>query len=121
MSDCAFRHGNIEIAVAAVKQGAYDFIEKPLSLEKVLLSIQNAMQIGQLVAENQALKEKISRDYEMIGESPVINKLKKQIEKELVEKAFRITGGNVAKTARILNVPRGTLRYKLEKYQLTSD
>jgi DNA-binding NtrC family response regulator len=44
-----------------------------------------------------------------------------QVEKELVEKAFRITGGNVAKTARILNVPRGTLRYKLEKYNLTSD
>jgi DNA-binding NtrC family response regulator len=44
-----------------------------------------------------------------------------QVEKELVEKAFRITGGNVAKTARILNVPRGTLRYKLEKYQLTSE
>ena len=44
-----------------------------------------------------------------------------QVEKELVEKAFLITGGNVAKTARILNVPRGTLRYKLEKYHLTSD
>ncbi|MCK4623298.1 MAG: sigma-54-dependent Fis family transcriptional regulator [Desulfuromonadales bacterium] len=73
-------HGSIETAVKATKLGAYDFIEKPLSLEKVLLSIQNAMQIGQLVAENQALKEKISRDYEMIGKSHVINKLKKQIE-----------------------------------------
>ncbi|MCK4690493.1 MAG: sigma-54-dependent Fis family transcriptional regulator, partial [Desulfuromonadales bacterium] len=72
-------HGSIETAVKSTKLGAYDFIEKPLSLEKVLLSIQNAIQVGQLVAENQALKEKISRDYEMIGESLVINKLKKQI------------------------------------------
>jgi len=73
-------HGSIETAVKATRLGAYDFIEKPLSLEKVLLSIQNAMQVGQLVAENQALKEKINRDYEMIGESPAISKLKEQIE-----------------------------------------
>ena len=72
-------HGTIETAVKATRIGAYDFIEKPLSLEKVLLSIQNAMKIGQLEAENKALKEKISRDYEMIGESSVINKLKAQI------------------------------------------
>ncbi|WP_303720990.1 sigma-54 dependent transcriptional regulator [Malonomonas rubra] len=73
-------HGSIETAVKATRLGAYDFIEKPLSLEKVLLSIQNAMKVGQLVAENQALKEKINRDYEMIGESLPISKLKKQIE-----------------------------------------
>ncbi len=73
-------HGTIETAVKATRMGAYDFIEKPLSLEKVLLSIQNAMKIGQLVAENKALKEKISRDYEMIGESNAIKKLKEQIE-----------------------------------------
>ena len=72
-------HGSIETAVKATRLGAYDFIEKPLSLEKVLLSIQNAMKVGQLVAENRALKEKINRDYEMIGESPVIRKLKEQI------------------------------------------
>jgi two-component system nitrogen regulation response regulator NtrX len=73
-------HGSIETAVKATRLGAYDFIEKPLSLEKVLLSIQNAMKVGQLVAENQALKAKINRDYEMIGESPAIAKLKKQID-----------------------------------------
>lgn len=72
-------HGSIETAVKATRLGAYDFIEKPLSLEKVLLSIQNALKIGQLVAENEALKEKINRDYEMIGESAPISKLKKQI------------------------------------------
>ncbi len=72
-------HGTIETAVKATRLGAYDFIEKPLSLEKVLLSIQNAMKVRQLEAENQALKAKISRDFEMIGESAVIKQLKAQI------------------------------------------
>lgn len=72
-------HGTIETAVKATRLGAFDFIEKPLSLEKVLLSIQNAMKIGQLVAENKALKEKIGRDYQMVGESPAIDQLKQQI------------------------------------------
>lgn len=72
-------HGSIETAVKATKMGAFDFIEKPLSLEKVLLSIQNAMKIEQLVAENEVLKEKIGRDYQMIGESQAIKRLKQQI------------------------------------------
>jgi len=72
-------HGSIETAVKATRLGAFDFIEKPLSLEKVLLSIQNAMKIGQLVAENKALKEKIGYDYQMIGNSSVIDQLKQQI------------------------------------------
>ncbi|NOQ52552.1 MAG: response regulator [Desulfuromonadaceae bacterium] len=58
---------------------------------------------------------------EIPPEGIVLDDVVGQIEKNLVEKAFQITGGNVAKTARILNVPRGTLRYKLEKYLLTSD
>ncbi len=58
--------------------------------------------------------------YEIPPEGIVLDDVVGQVEKELVEKAFLITGGNVAKTARILNVPRGTLRYKLEKYQLSS-
>lgn len=59
--------------------------------------------------------------YEIPPEGIVLDDVVGQVEKELVEKAFRLTGGNVAKTARILNVPRGTLRYKLEKYHLTSE
>jgi two-component system nitrogen regulation response regulator NtrX len=72
-------HGTIETAVKATQLGAFDFIEKPLSLEKVLLSIQNALKIGQLVAENKALKEKIGHDYQMIGNSEAIEQLKQQI------------------------------------------
>ncbi len=73
-------HGTIETAVRATKLGAFDFIEKPLSLEKVLLCIQNAMKVGQLVAENRELKAKIAKEYEMIGNSKLILDLKKQIE-----------------------------------------
>lgn len=72
-------HGTIETAIKATRLGAFDFIEKPLSLEKVLLSIENALKIGQLVEENKALKEKIARDYQMIGASPAIERLKEQI------------------------------------------
>lgn len=72
-------HGTIETAIKATRLGAFDFIEKPLSLEKVLLTIENAIKVGQLVAENKALKEKLARDYQMIGESPAIKKLKQQI------------------------------------------
>jgi two-component system nitrogen regulation response regulator NtrX len=72
-------HGTIETAVKATKLGAYDFIEKPLSLEKVLLCIENAMKVGQLVEENRSLKAKIAKEYEMIGNSPAIGHLKEQI------------------------------------------
>jgi two-component system nitrogen regulation response regulator NtrX len=72
-------HGTIETAVKATKLGAYDFIEKPLSLEKVLLSIQNATKVGQLVEENRELKAKIGKEHEMIGKSKPIKDLKKQI------------------------------------------
>lgn len=73
-------HGTIETAVRATKLGAHDFIEKPLSLEKLLLIIQNALKLTRLVEENRELKAKIAKEYEMIGSSPTIIELKKQIE-----------------------------------------
>jgi two-component system nitrogen regulation response regulator NtrX len=72
-------HGTIETAVKATKLGAYDFIEKPLSIEKLLLCIQNAVKVGQLVAENRELKAQIGKEHEMIGSSKPINELKQQI------------------------------------------
>ena len=72
-------HGTIETAVKATKLGAYDFIEKPLSIEKVLLCIQNAVKVGQLVEENRELKARIGKEHEMIGNSKPIMELKKQI------------------------------------------
>ncbi|MBN2429471.1 MAG: sigma-54-dependent Fis family transcriptional regulator, partial [Deltaproteobacteria bacterium] len=73
-------HGTIQTAVQATKLGASDFIEKPLSIEKLLLSIDNALKIGSLVEENRELKAQINKDYEIVGESLPIQELKKRIE-----------------------------------------
>lgn len=72
-------HGTIETAVKATKLGAFDFIEKPLSLDKLLLVINNALKVGRLVEENRSLKARLAKDHEMIGTSPAIRLLKEQI------------------------------------------
>jgi len=72
-------HGTIETAVKATKLGAYDFIEKPLSLEKVLLCIQNAVKVGDLVEENRTLKASLAREHNIIGDSAPVRRLKEQI------------------------------------------
>ena len=72
-------HGTIETAVKATRLGAYDFIEKPLSLEKVLLSINNALDHGRLEEEISLLKEKEEDRYRIAGESEAIKQLREQI------------------------------------------
>jgi two-component system nitrogen regulation response regulator NtrX len=72
-------HGTIETAVKATKLGAYDFIEKPLSLEKVLLSINNALDYSRLEEEVTLLREKAQDRYRITGESDSIKQLKEQI------------------------------------------
>ena len=74
-------HGNIESAVRAIKMGAYDFIEKPLSLEKTVLVVRNALRQRDLEAENRFLRAKVDRQQEhtMVGESPAMNKLRDHV------------------------------------------
>lgn len=72
-------HGTIETAVRATKLGAFDFIEKPLSLEKVLISVANALQLQELKVENAELKRSASAEYELVGESPEIVAVREQI------------------------------------------
>ena len=72
-------HGTIETAVKATKLGAYDFIEKPLSLEKILLCIHNALDYSRLEEEITLLKEQEKRKYKITGSSQTILKLKEQI------------------------------------------
>ena len=72
-------HGTIETAVRATKLGAFDFIEKPLSLEKVLISVANALHLQELKVENAELKRSVSADTELIGESPQISVIREQI------------------------------------------
>ncbi len=88
-------HGNIETAVEAVKKGAYDFIQKPLDLNRLLVTIRNAMDKSNLVTETRTLKKKISKTYDMIGESGAIGKIKEMIDKVAPTDArVLITGEN---------------------------
>jgi DNA-binding NtrC family response regulator len=68
-------HGNIDTAVEAIKKGAFDFIEKPLDLNRLLITIRNAMDKSTLVTETKNLKKKVSKKYEIIGKSDAIRKV----------------------------------------------
>jgi two-component system, NtrC family, nitrogen regulation response regulator NtrX len=72
-------HGNVETAVRATKLGAFDFIEKPLSIEKTMLTVRNALRQRQLELVNQELAAELKQEYEMIGESVAMRALRKQI------------------------------------------
>ncbi|MCK6650178.1 MAG: sigma-54 dependent transcriptional regulator [Bacteroidia bacterium] len=88
-------HGNIETAVEAVKKGAFDFIAKPLDLNRLLVTIRNAMDKSSLVTETKVLKKKVSKTFDMIGESKAITQIKEMIEKVAPTDArVLITGGN---------------------------
>ena len=72
-------HGTIETAVKAVRLGAQDFVEKPLSLEKTLLAVRNALRRGRLETEVRALRRQLDERYVMVGESPAIRRLRAEI------------------------------------------
>jgi two-component system nitrogen regulation response regulator NtrX len=72
-------HGNIESAVKAIKMGAFDFVEKPLSLEKTVLVVRNALRQRHLEAENRALRARVDRATRMVGESLSMRQLREQV------------------------------------------
>jgi len=72
-------HGNIESAVRAIKLGAFDFVEKPLSLEKTVLVIRNALHQRRLEAENRALRARVDRTQTMVGDSHAMKQLRDQV------------------------------------------
>ncbi|MGE0591466.1 MAG: sigma-54-dependent transcriptional regulator [Vicinamibacterales bacterium] len=72
-------HGNIESAVRAIKMGAFDFVEKPLSLEKTVLVVRNALRQQRLEVENRALRARVVAHHTMIGESPAMRRLREQV------------------------------------------
>jgi len=88
-------HGNIETAVEAVKKGAYDYISKPPDLNRMLITLRNAMDKNSLVAETKVLKRKVSKVQEIIGESSPIKKIKDTIDKIApTEARVLVTGDN---------------------------
>ncbi len=88
-------HGNIDTAVEAIKKGAYDFLEKPLDLNRLLITIRNAMDKSTLINQTQVLKNKVSKMYEIVGESESIKKVKEMIDRVApTEARVLITGAN---------------------------
>jgi len=88
-------HGNIDTAVEAIKKGAYDFIEKPLDLNRLLITIRNAIEKSNLVIETKRLRKKVNSKYSIIGESPAITRIFNIIDKVApTEARVLITGSN---------------------------
>jgi two-component system nitrogen regulation response regulator NtrX len=88
-------HGNIDNAVEAIKKGAYDFIEKPLDLNRLLITIRNALDKSTLITETKVLKKRVSKGFEMVGESGAIQHVKQIVDKVAPTDArVLITGAN---------------------------
>ncbi|MBT8323060.1 MAG: sigma-54 dependent transcriptional regulator [Eudoraea sp.] len=88
-------HGDLDTAVNTMRLGAFDYISKPPDLNRLLTTVRNALDRKELVAENRILKKKVSKNYEMIGESAEISKIKEMIEKVAPTDArVLITGAN---------------------------
>jgi len=88
-------HGNVEMAIDATKKGAFDFITKPPDLNRLLITLRNAIERTDLVTETKVLKRKVSKTFDIIGETPAISKIKETIEKVApTEARVLITGEN---------------------------
>jgi len=88
-------HGNIDTAVEAIKKGAFDFIEKPLDLNRLLITLRNAMDKSNLISETKVLRKKIDKRFEIVGNSPQIRKVKDMVDRVASTDArVLITGSN---------------------------
>ncbi|MBO7651568.1 MAG: sigma-54-dependent Fis family transcriptional regulator [Bacteroidales bacterium] len=88
-------HGDIDTAVESIKNGAFDYIQKPLDLNRLLVTLRNALDRSNLVAETKTLKKKVNTKYKMIGETPAMLKVKEMIERVAPTDArVLITGSN---------------------------
>lgn len=88
-------HGNIDTAVEAIKKGAFDYIAKPLDLNRLLITIRNAMDKASLITETRTLKRKVSKTYDMVGESESMAEIRAMIERVAPSGArVLITGEN---------------------------
>ena len=88
-------HGDLDTAVNTMRLGAFDYISKPPDLNRLLNTVRNALDRKELVVENKLLKKKVSKNYEMVGESPAIEQIKEIIEKVASTDArVLITGPN---------------------------
>src|SRR5438445_9421131 len=88
-------HGDISTAVECTKRGAFDFLEKPLNRDKLLLSVRNAVRTQQLEEEVDELRERAERDFQLVGESGGLRELREQIERAAPTKANVLINGDL--------------------------
>jgi two-component system nitrogen regulation response regulator NtrX len=88
-------HGDLETAVLAVRRGAYDFLQKPFSKDRLVLSLQNALAASRLARENRALREALARDHRLLGDSAAMQQLRATLAKvAAADVAVLLTGEN---------------------------
>src|SRR5665647_414297 len=88
-------HGNIDTAVDSIKKGAFDFLEKPLDLNRLLITIRNALERGSLISQTKVLKKQVSKKFEIVGASTAIMIVKEMIDRVApTEARVLITGAN---------------------------
>jgi Response regulator containing CheY-like receiver, AAA-type ATPase, and DNA-binding domains len=88
-------HGNIDTAVESIKKGAFDFIEKPLDLNRLLITLRNAMDKSSLLTETKVLRKKVNKRYDIVGDSAAIKKVKDMVDRVAATDArVLITGSN---------------------------
>ena len=88
-------HGNIDTAVDSIKKGAFDFLEKPLDLNRLLITIRNAFERGSLITQTKVLRKQVSKKYEIVGEAPAIAAVREMIDRVApTEARVLITGAN---------------------------
>jgi DNA-binding NtrC family response regulator len=88
-------HGNIDTAVDSIKKGAFDFLEKPLDLNRLLITIRNALERGSLISQTKVLKKQVSKKFEIVGTSTAILVVKEMIDRVApTEARVLITGAN---------------------------
>jgi two-component system nitrogen regulation response regulator NtrX len=86
-------HGDVHTAVECTKRGAFDFLEKPLNRDKLLLTVRNAVRLRQVEEENSELRSKAEKEYQLVGDSPVMKELKSQVERAAPTKATVLITG----------------------------
>ncbi len=88
-------HGNIDTAVESIKKGAFDYLEKPLDLNRLLITMRNAMDKSNLITQTRTLKKQVSKKFEIVGESDAIIKVKEMIDRVAATEArILITGAS---------------------------
>src|SRR5262245_48782334 len=87
------RHGSVQTAVQATKLGAFDFIEKPLETERVLLAVRNALERKELTEEVGRLRSKVEKRYQMVGSSPALERVREAIQRSAPTNATVLISG----------------------------